>query len=394
MGLLRFLKRSSSRSQSQPQSQPSYSLKGWVNPHCRLGQASDLDQGWEMPRHRGCDICDWVSEISHLKREGEWDRALSLAVGCMNAMIDAAVRNPGNVMEYYVIQVAIIQHKMKSYKDEVLTVQNWLSLGLPAPRVDYRIDLQKRLAKAQELVVKSEGRDSSEYHEEWKRLVEVAKVNKVARTSDSSVSTGCSKAHLERGNRLGSSGYQLAGGRSRASLLVPNNEDLKASSFVAVDFETANKSAVSACQIAMVLVSEGKVVDRYSTYLKPPSDYDYFEFSHLHGIGVKEVLHAPTWSDVSAVISQFVGGAPVWAHNSSFDSRVWRGLDEYYGTRTLPSRFYCSYQTSKKIIPGLENYRLPTVLRRCDPTYHLNHHRADSDAEACARIVCALQRLA
>lgn len=40
----------------------------------------------------------------------------------MNAMIDAAVRNSGNVMEYYVIQVAIIQHRMKAYNDEVLTV--------------------------------------------------------------------------------------------------------------------------------------------------------------------------------------------------------------------------------------------------------------------------------
>lgn len=122
MGLLRFLRRSSSRSQSQPQNQPSYSLKGWINPHCSASQASDLGRGREMPRYRGLDICDWIPEIRRSKRKGEWDRALSLAVGCMNAMIDAAVRNSGNVMEYYVIQVAIIQHRMKAYNDEVLTV--------------------------------------------------------------------------------------------------------------------------------------------------------------------------------------------------------------------------------------------------------------------------------
>lgn len=393
MGLLRFLKRSALRSQDQPQSQPNYSLKGWVNPHCRLGQASDLGQEWEMPRYRGRNICDWVPEISRAKRESEWDRALSLAVGCMNAMADVAARNPSNAMEYYVIQVAIIQHKMKAYEDEILTVQDWLSLGYPAPRADYRINLQKRLAKAQELVAKSEGRDSSGYHEEWKQLVEAGRAGRLKSASDSCVSTGYSKVHSGRDGYSKSLSRQSGSGRSRTSLWIPTTKELKISSFVVVDFETANRNAISACKIAMVLMNEGKVTDRYSTYLKPPSDCDYFENTRIHEIGKKEVLYAPTWLDVSAVVSRFIGDSPVWAHNSSSDSRVWRALDEYYGTHTLPTRFYCSLRTSKKIIPGLENYKLPTVLRKCDPSYRLIHHRAESDAEACARIVCALQRL-
>ena len=394
MGLLRFLRRSSSRSQSQPQNQPSYSLKGWINPHCSASQASDLGRGREMPRYRGLDICDWIPEIRRSKREGEWDRALSLAVGCMNAMIDAAVRNSGNVMEYYVIQVAIIQHRMKAYNDEVLTVQNWLSLGLPAPREDYRIKLRIRLAKAQELVAKSVGRDSTHYHNEWKCLVELGRINKAYKTSCSRVSTGYSIVHPEVSYRRSSSGAHPAGKKTRSPSLVPRRSDLKVSTFVAVDFETANESYVSACQVALVLMREGEVVDRYSTYLKPPRGYDYFKNTKLHGIGVKEVLCAPTWLDVSTVISRFIGDVPVWAHNSSFDSGVWRKLDEYYGIYTRPRRFYCSLWTSKKIIPGLASYELPSVLRECDPSFHLDHHRADSDAEACARIVCALQRLA
>ena len=394
MGLLRFLRRSSSRSQSQPQNQPSYSLKGWINPHCSASQASDLGRGREMPRYRGLDICDWIPEIRRSKREGEWDRALSLAVGCMNAMIDAAVRNSGNVMEYYVIQVAIIQHRMKAYNDEVLTVQNWLSLGLPAPREDYRIKLRIRLAKAQELVAKSEGRDSTHYHNEWKCLVELGRINKAYKTSCSRVSTGYSIVHPEVSYRRSSSGAHPAGKKTRSPSLVPRRSDLKVSTFVAVDFETANESYVSACQVALVLMREGEVVDRYSTYLKPPRGYDYFKNTKLHGIGVKEVLCAPTWLDVSTVISRFIGDVPVWAHNSSFDSGVWRKLDEYYGVCTRPRRCYCSLWTSKKIIPGLASYELPSVLRECDPSFHLDHHRADSDAEACARIVCALQRLA
>lgn len=394
VGIFKYLKRFFSKPQVQPQIQASVFRRGWVNPQCRVSQASDLGCEWTMPCYRGRDICDWVPEISRAKREGEWDRALSLSVGCMNAMIDEAARNPVNVMEYYVIQVAIIQHKMKAYRDEILTVQGWLSLDYPAPRADYRINLRKRLAKAQELVAKSEGADSSAYHEEWKALVEMDKVYKAAKKFDSRISTGSSKVRSEVGDCLNSLSCQPVSGRSRKSVLIPSTKDLKTRTFVAVDFETANRNAASACQIAMVLVNGGKVIDRYSTYLKPPSDCGHFEYTNLHGIGKKEVLSAPTWLDVAAAVSQFVGDSPVWAHNSSFDSRVWRALDEYYGTCTLPARFYCSYRTSKEIIPGLENYKLPTVLRECDPGFYLDHHRADSDAEACARIVCALQRLA
>ena len=93
-------------------------------------------------------------------------------------------------------------------------------------------------------------------------------------------------------------------------------------------------------------------------------------------------------------VSHFVDGATVYAHNAAFDSRVWRQLDEHFGTTTLPAPFFCSYRTAQRLIPGLPNYKLPTVLHACAPNYQLNHHRADSDAEACALIVCELQRRA
>lgn len=178
------------------------------------------------------------------------------------------------------------------------------------------------------------------------------------------------------------------------SSLIPDGPDLLASEFVAVDFETANrKGGVSACQIALVKVEEGRIVDRAATLIKPPPGWDRFEFTYLHGIGPAHVREAPMWSEIAPRIADFVGDAPVWAHNSSFDSRVWADLDGHFGTRTHPSRFYCSYRTARRILPGLENYKLPTVTRVCAPEFRLDHHRADSDAEACALIVAALQRM-
>ena len=66
----------------------------------------------------------------------------------------------------------------------------------------------------------------------------------------------------------------------------------------------------------------------------------------------------------------------------------------HFCNATLPAPFFCSYRTAQRLIPGLPNYKLPTVLHACAPNYQLNHHRADSDAEACALIVCELQRRA
>ncbi|WP_408640157.1 3'-5' exonuclease [Cutibacterium equinum] len=177
--------------------------------------------------------------------------------------------------------------------------------------------------------------------------------------------------------------------------MIPTAAQLADQEFVAIDFETANRmGGVSACQLAMVKVVDGQVIDRFNTLIRPPRGWDSFEFTYLHGISAADVRTSPMWPSVADDVSHFVAGATVYAHNAMFDSRVWRQLDEYFGTLTLPSPFFCSYRTAQRLIPGLPNYKLPTVLHACDPSYRLNHHRADSDAEACALIVCQLQRLA
>ena len=104
-----------------------------------------------MPKYQGIDICDWVEVIAKLKREGDLQQALGLASACMQAMQAEALRNPANVMEYYVAQVAIIQRKLKDYKGEIRVLEGWLGLGLPPTREDHHLDLLKRLAKARDI---------------------------------------------------------------------------------------------------------------------------------------------------------------------------------------------------------------------------------------------------
>ncbi|MCF4005596.1 3'-5' exonuclease [Corynebacterium uropygiale] len=348
-------------------------------------------EGWFMPQYRDRDICDWIGDIADLKREGRLEEALELATGCMHAMVAAAEINPANVMEYYVIQVGIIQRKLKDYASEVEMLTDWLGRDLPAPRDDYRLEIRKRLAKAQALHAKAEGRDPSAFNAEWKRLVELSKKSKEPKAvehASSGISTGRSLAHP----KPRSSTSRPA--RRSGSRFVPSPAELLTPTFVAVDFETANRySGASACQIALVKVHNGMIVERYSTLLKPPQELSYFEFTDLHGISARKVKRAPMWPHIAGDVSRFVSGLPVYAHNASFDAGVWRDLDVYFNTTSLPEPFFCTYRTARQIIPGLENYKLPTVVNACVPRYRLRHHKADSDAEACAFIVMSFQSL-
>ena len=341
------------------------------------------NQAIRMPAFEGRYICDWVNPIAQLKRDGDLDTALYFAKGCMEEMVRAARENPANVMEFYVSQVLIIQHKQRDYVGELETLDYWLGLQLPASRQDLHVNLLKRQAKAQEMAAKRSGTDPAPYTAEWKRLVELEKETKKSQVDSGSL-TGRSAAGLDSIATVS---------RHAPRRYAASPEALAKPKFVAVDFETANRSSRSACQIAMVKVEYGQIVDRFSTLLKPPPGHDEFEFTYLHGISARDVADAPSWKFVEPYLRAFVDRLPVYAHNASFDRGVWVSLDSYYGTRTLPEEFYCSYRTAKRLIPGLENYKLPTVTKAIAPWFRLDHHRADSDAEACALIVIGLQML-
>lgn len=330
-----------------------------------------------MPVYDGVPICDWERQIAAFKRNKDYDSALILARGCMDAMIQAAHRSTENVMEHYVIQVLIIQHKMKDYSGEINTIESWFAHGFPASRQDFDIDIRKRLAKAREQLAKVNGEDPSEHTKAWKELLELQK------------RSGSSHGSVTGASRLSDTPTRS---HVRTGWQAPDRI-LSQPTFVAVDFETANKDKVSACQIALVKIHDGQVVDRYSSLIKPPRGADDFEFTYLHGISAESVRRAPKWSEIAASVSAFTAGLPTYAHNAPFDAGVWSSLDSHFGTSTRPSDFYCSYRTAQRLVPGLSNYKLPTVTRALVPGFTLDHHDASSDAEAAGLIVAALQRL-
>ncbi|WKD58014.1 DNA polymerase III subunit epsilon [Corynebacterium capitovis DSM 44611] len=338
------------------------------------------DPGWSAPTFEGRPIYEQLARVGQFKRSHADEEALRVAQGCMAAMREAALRDPGSAMEVYVAEVALLQHKLGRFADEARTIESWLDLRIPAPRADVRVNLEKRLAKARELVARAEGLDPSPHRALWRvKLAEEKALKK--------------SGQVARGDLTGRSRAAATRPRQRAAVYIPTREALNRDEFVAVDFETANRvSQASACQVALIKVKSGSVVDSLVTYLRPPEEYSRFEFTDIHGIEFADVAAAPTWYDIADHVHEFVADLPVYAHNASFDARVWRALDAHFFTGTFPREFYCTCRTARRLLPHLPNHTLPTVTAYCAPAFRLVHHTADSDALACAHIVSMFQR--
>jgi DNA polymerase-3 subunit epsilon len=158
-------------------------------------------------------------------------------------------------------------------------------------------------------------------------------------------------------------------------------------SFVALDFETADRGRDSACAIGLVRVENLKIVERVSFLIRPPRHY--FQFTYIHGITWSDVMGELTfgerWPDIEPILKDIDFIA---AHNSSFDQGVLYACCDCYGLDRPSVPFLCTVKLAR------QTWKLfPTKLNNvCDYLgIALNHHEALSDAEACARIVIAAQ---
>ncbi|MBM3980441.1 MAG: 3'-5' exonuclease [Planctomycetes bacterium] len=155
--------------------------------------------------------------------------------------------------------------------------------------------------------------------------------------------------------------------------------------FVAIDFETADYGADSACAVGLVRVEGLQIVARESVLIRPPRPH--ILFSDIHGITWPMVKDAPDFRDVWGRLAPLLDGAAyLAAHNAAFDRRVMAMCCAAHGLTPPAQEFVCTVQVARRTW-ALKPANLPAVCRRLG--IGLIHHDAGSDAEACARIVIA-----
>lgn len=176
---------------------------------------------------------------------------------------------------------------------------------------------------------------------------------------------------------------------SIVELLCDDSEErlLNEADFVVVDLETtgAKTPPCRVTEIGAYRISQGQIVAEFQTLVNPETPIPPF-IVNLTGISNQMVKDAPCFAEVAPRWLEFAGDAVLVAHNASFDVRFLNHeLSRVFPGRRMANSHLCTVVLSRRIFPGLDNYRLGTVAEHFSLTIN-NRHRAASDALATAEI--------
>ncbi|MEU8344353.1 exonuclease domain-containing protein [Spirillospora sp. NPDC048832] len=164
-------------------------------------------------------------------------------------------------------------------------------------------------------------------------------------------------------------------------------------SWVAIDFETANAFRGSPCSVGLAKVKEGEIVEEWSSLIRTPDGYDHFDAFNVgvHGITADRVRDAPGWPETLERIVDFTGDTPLVAHNAAFDIGVLAAACEATGRAVPDLRYACTLVVARRTWTGLLSYKLP-VLAEALGIELPRHHDAAADARAAAGVMLAARR--
>ncbi|HET7686626.1 MAG TPA: polyribonucleotide nucleotidyltransferase, partial [Candidatus Limnocylindria bacterium] len=156
------------------------------------------------------------------------------------------------------------------------------------------------------------------------------------------------------------------------------------SEFVVLDLETTSMKpdAGYIVDVAALRVRDGQVVDRFESLVNPGRSIVGHQ---IHGISDQDVANAPTAAEVLPKLVEFIGSAPVVAHNVAFDLPfVTRHLP--IDTRWEPAAVFDTLELAYQLYPDAGSYKLADLVRFVFGRDHGAAHRAMPDAEATAEL--------
>lgn len=147
--------------------------------------------------------------------------------------------------------------------------------------------------------------------------------------------------------------------------------------FVAIDFETATlQHPRHICQIGLVFVKDGEIVDRIMRYVQPPENYIEKFLISIHHIKPETTQNQPKFPEVWSEIRDYFYKYQVVAHNSSFDETVLIENLEHHGIGEDVNMFECTF--------SIFGYGLEALCKGFNME-SFGHHDALFDAECCAK---------
>ena len=157
--------------------------------------------------------------------------------------------------------------------------------------------------------------------------------------------------------------------------------------FIAIDFETANNSRSSICAVGLAVVENGKLIETAHFLVKPiPNVYNFYN-TLIHGIDDSHTQNEKTFEQQWTDLQKYFNNKTVVAHNAAFDCSVLRATLDTYNLDYPNLDYHCTYRLAQKTLP-LYGFSLDEVSNYFN--IQLNHHHAESDAQASAIIALKL----
>ncbi len=156
--------------------------------------------------------------------------------------------------------------------------------------------------------------------------------------------------------------------------------------FIAFDLETTGTVAgVDAIvEIGAVKFNQGLPEATFSTLVDPKRHIPE-DASRVNGITDDMVVGKPLIQDLLGPFAEFCGDDPLVAHNAPFDAQFLVADIKKYEVPAPKGIVLDTLPISRKVFPGLANYKLGTLIQ------HLNipagqFHRAEEDASYCGNL--------
>jgi ATP-dependent DNA helicase DinG len=161
--------------------------------------------------------------------------------------------------------------------------------------------------------------------------------------------------------------------------------------FVIIDLETTGnvpKKGDRIIQLGMVVIENGKIVDRFSSFFNPERDIPPF-VQQLTNITEQMVADAPSFAEEAAKVADMLQQSYFVAHNVSFDLQFLQEELHMAGLPPFSGPTIDTVELARIVFPTAESYKLGDLAKQL----HIDHdqpHQADSDAEVTAKLFIAL----
>ncbi|MBX7231989.1 MAG: 3'-5' exonuclease [Bdellovibrionales bacterium] len=160
--------------------------------------------------------------------------------------------------------------------------------------------------------------------------------------------------------------------------------------FISFDLETTGilPGRDRIVEIGAIRFVNGEIDAVYSTLVDPQQAIPEAA-QKVNGISNEMVKGKPTIEKLLPSFAEFCAGDVLVAHNAPFDFQFLAEDIKKYQTQAPKGLVLDTYSMAKKVLPGMANYKLGTLVQHLQISAN-EFHRAEADANSCGQVFIKL----